>query len=189
MQLSINSLAEIQKDLYNTIIWDLRNQSHASIVGGKGFCKHELMDNRGICEVCGAFKGKIQSLPFDTYQQKILTELAISPSVDHTIIITSRPIGREAQLRHNIIETPKYTEFVYLSRYGNFWEYKTQQVVYLIHNSKTKTRLSHSNYIVSKQWFDPRLLAMGKTLVIYPDEKWVRSSLDVDYIYDTNDSK
>lgn len=184
MTLSINSLTEIEKDLYNTIIWDLRNQNKASIIGGRGFCPHDTLDSTGRCEVCGAYKGKIQNIEFSDYQQKILTELAISPAINHTIIITSRPIGREATLKHTHLETPKYTEFVYLSRYGNFWEYKPQKAVYLIHNSKRKERLSHSNYIVSKKWFDPRLLMLGKTLVIYPDEKWVKQSMDVDYIYD-----
>lgn len=183
--MTINSLTDIPRDKYNTIVWDIRNQAQASVIGGRGFCPHESLDTTGRCDVCGAYKGKIQGIEFKDYQQKILTELAVSPATDHTIIITSRPIGREATLIHTTLDTPKYTEFVYLSRYGNFYEYKPQKAVYLVHHSKTKTRLSHSNYIVSKKWFDPRLLTLGKTLVIYPDPQWVKESLDVDYIYDT----
>ena len=190
MQLSINSLNEIEKSIYDTIIWDLRHQKAPIMLGGKSFCPHENVDDLGRCELCGAYLGKIQQMEFKDYQQKILTELAISPAKDHTIIITSRPIGREVSLTHNVIETPKYTEFVYLNRWGNFFEYKPQKAVYLIHNSKSNTRLSHSNYIVSKIWYDSRLLALGdRTLIIYPDKNWAKSAQGIDLIFDKDSAE
>lgn len=184
MQLSINTLKDIEA-IYDTIIWDLRQQNAPIVLGGKQFCPHQALDTTGRCELCGAYLGKIQQMQYSDYQQKILTELAVSPSKDHTIILTSRSIGKEAVLKHPAFSTPDYDEFVYLNRYGNFFENKPQKVLYLIHNSKSKTKLSHSNYIVSKRWCDSRLFCLGeRTLVIYPHKNWLIKAENIDLIYD-----
>lgn len=185
MQISINTLKDIADSTYDTIIWDLRQQKAPIVLGGKAYCPHEALDEKARCELCGAYLGKIQQMQYDDYQQKILTELLVSPAKNHTIIITSRSIGKEAVLKLPTIETPQYNEYVYLDRYGNFFENKPQKVVYLIHNSKDKTPLSHSNYIVSKKWCDSRLFCLGdRTLVIYPHKNWLIKAENIDLIYD-----
>lgn len=187
---TLSTLLEIPKQTYHTIIWDLRGQKQKSILGGKDHCPHVELEESNHCTHCGAYKGLIREMESQEYKNKLLTELAVSPATDKTIIITDRAIGDECILRSPTLQTPHYTEYVWVSKWGSFFDTIKQKATYLIYHSKSSEPLSNSKYICNHTGYDPRLLAFGKTLVISPaHRRWVMLSDQVDYYLDNGDPR
>lgn len=184
IQQDISTLSQLPKFHYDTIIWDLRNQKNLSILGGSQICSHEQLDSHNRCN-CGAYRGYIRKMSPSEFQEKVLTELAISPAKDLTIIIHNNPIGDDKLIHNPIIHTPKYHEILWLSKYGTFWDVEKQVVTALTYFSKKGMELSQSKYIVNTQTYDPRLLDFGTTLLINPPKKWRRDSDLLTYIWET----
>lgn len=185
---TINTLQAVARDEYDTIIWDISNQREPITLGGRNSCNHFTTDKTGRCE-CGAFKGLIRDLPFDEYQQKVLTELAVSPAKNNTIIVTDRDIGKEATIKAGVIPQPKFHRMTWLSKAGSMWDEIPQKEKHLIYVSKDGSLFSSSLIMVNPRFYDDRLFNLGKTLVINPRKHWVIDSNDIHYFIDTEYKK
>lgn len=177
----ITSLLELPKD-FRTVIWDIRYPESTAIIGGKDYCPHNEIDENFRCEQCGAYKGFIKDMPFNDYTQKLLTELAVSP-FENTIIITKRPISQEAEIRNKTLKTPKYTEYVWLDKYGSYFDQARQKVTHIIIKAPVSLQLGSSKYLVNRRGYDDRLLDLGKTMVVSRDKKWHYIKPNLTYYY------
>lgn len=178
----ISTLKDLDNQRYDTIIWDISNQSKDYVLKGKPHCNHRFVGNAKECGLCGAFKGRIDSLDFDSYTQKILIELAISPA-QNTFIITNRTIHKESTIKNNPLKTPKFTIYTALNRLGYINKRLAQSEVFLI--AKCKDSYNISNYFVyNKNANILSALIKGKTLIINPKEQWQTLAKDLDYISD-----
>lgn len=186
MKPDIKSLIDIEKSLYETIIWDIRKPETVHIFGGKDFCPHPDIDKHNRCETCGAYKGFLLDMPFSDYQQRILTELAISPATMNTIIITNRPIGREATLKNSTLAQPKYKEYLWLNKYGSYFTEQKQYETYLISVIKSN-HIPSSRVIVNKRGYDPALLDLGQTMIITKDLRWYHLKDNLKYYYNAQE--
>lgn len=179
---AIHTLSQIKG--YDTIIWDIGNQKENIILGGKEYCKHDNMGDRNRCDECGAYKGKVVDMPIEEYTQKILAELIASPATN-TFIISHRDIQNEPIFKSPTnIKTPDIQKYIWLSKYGNFYDSTSQKQTFIFHLSKDGTSISQSRFIVNKTGFDGRLLNLGRTLVINPRPRWIVESDIVDYASD-----
>lgn len=183
----MQSLIEVPKQKYDCVIWDIRNQKLPVTIGGQEYCNHEILEENQ-CINCGAYKGLIKQMDNKLYSQFILTEIAISPSVDITIFVSSKQLGDNVKLLKSHLTTPEYIEFLWISRLGNHFKPDRQRITYLIFHSKSGKKLDHSKILVNPKGFDDRLYSFGKTLVINPFENWIYKSSNIDYITDEKES-
>lgn len=178
----ITSLSQIPKSQYETIIWDIRNQTTKSVFGGKDTCPHPDIDKTNRCNICGAYYGYLKDMQQSEFEQQILIELATSTAIHNTILISPRPIYDNITIKSLPIPTPNYKSYIWLNKYGSNFDKTPQKATYIIVFSKTNSFvLAESKYIVNKQGYDPRLLDLGKTLIITRDSRWFQSNPNITY--------